>query len=69
MRHGIEINFTLDFVGKNLQDRLEIEVVHRMHEDFAILKNVQLQTYDRRLCRLDQWSRPLRNQRGCSGDH
>ena len=46
MRHDIKINVALDCVGKNLQDRLEIGVVHRMHEDFAILKNAQLQTYD-----------------------
>ena len=45
-KRGIKINVTLGGVGKNLQDRLEIGVVHRMHEDFAILKNVQLQTYD-----------------------
>lgn len=45
-KRGIKINVTLGGVGKNLQDRLEIGVVHRMHEDFAILKNAQLQTYD-----------------------
>lgn len=45
-KRGIKINVTLGGVGKNLQDRLEVGVVHRMHEDFAILKNTQLQTYD-----------------------
>jgi choline dehydrogenase len=34
-------------VGRNLQDRLEVGVVHRMHDDFAILRNAHLQPYDR----------------------
>jgi choline dehydrogenase len=45
-RHGIKINVVLRGVGRNLQDRLEVGVVHRMHEDFAILKNAELQPYD-----------------------
>lgn len=45
-RHHIGVNVPLRGVGRNLQDRLEVGVVHRMREDFAILKNAQLREYD-----------------------
>ena len=45
-RHKIKINVALRGVGRNLQDRLEVGVVHRMHEDFAILKHARLQPDD-----------------------
>jgi len=46
-RHKIRINVALRGVGRNLQDRLEVGVVHRTHEGFAILKHADLTPYDR----------------------
>ena len=46
-RHKIRINVALRGVGRNLQDRLEVGVVHQMHDDFAILKHADLEPYDR----------------------
>jgi len=46
-RHKIKINVALRGVGRNLQDRLEVGVVHRMHDDFAILKHADLKPHDR----------------------
>jgi choline dehydrogenase len=47
VRHGIAIKIALRGVGRNLQDRLEVGVVHRTHEDFAILRYAELDRYDR----------------------
>jgi choline dehydrogenase-like flavoprotein len=48
-QHKITTNIKLRGVGKNLQDRLEIGVVHRLprNEKFAILKNAEFKTSDR----------------------
>ena len=46
-RHKIGINVALRGVGRNLQDRLEVGVVHQMHDDFAILKHADLEPHDR----------------------
>jgi choline dehydrogenase len=46
-RHKIKINIALRGVGRNLQDRLEVGVVNRMDQDFAILKNAKLKPYDK----------------------
>ena len=46
-RHKIDINVALRGVGRNLQDRLEVGVVHRMDRDFAILRNAKLKPNDR----------------------
>jgi choline dehydrogenase len=48
-RHKITINIALRGVGKNLQDRLEVGVVHQLPEPnkFAILKNAEFETWDR----------------------
>ena len=46
-RHKIGINVALRGVGRNLQDRLEVGVVHEMDNDFAILKHATLKPYDR----------------------
>jgi choline dehydrogenase-like flavoprotein len=46
-RHDIKINVALRGVGRNLQDRLEVGVVHEMHDDFAILKHATLKPHDR----------------------
>jgi choline dehydrogenase len=45
-RHGINLVVPLRGVGRNLQDRLEVGVVHRMHDNFAILRHAQLMPYD-----------------------
>ena len=41
-RHKIRINVALRGVGRNLQDRLEVGVVHRTHEGFDILKHADM---------------------------
>ena len=46
-KHKIRINVALRGVGRNLQDRLEVGVVHQMHDDFAILKHADLEPHDR----------------------
>jgi len=46
-RHKIRINVALRGVGRNLQDRLEVGVVHKMDNNFAILKNAKLKPNDR----------------------
>jgi len=46
-RHKIRINVALRGVGRNLQDRLEVGVVHQTHDPFPILKDAQMTTYDR----------------------
>ena len=46
-RHKIRINVALRGVGRNLQDRLEVGVVHEMDNDFAILKHATLKPHDR----------------------
>ena len=46
-RHKIRINVALRGVGRNLQDRLEVGVVHKMDNDFAILKHAKLKPHDR----------------------
>ena len=46
-RHKIKINVALRGVGRNLQDRLEVGVVHRTHEGFDILKHADMTTHDR----------------------
>ena len=46
-RYKIRINVALRGVGRNLQDRLEVGVVHQMHDDFAILKHADLEPHDR----------------------
>ena len=46
-RHKIRINVALRGVGRNLQDRLEVGVIHKMDNDFAILKNATLKPHDR----------------------
>jgi choline dehydrogenase len=46
-RHKIKINVALRGVGRNLQDRLEVGVVHEMYSEFAILKHAQLKRGDR----------------------
>ena len=39
-RHGIEARVALDGVGRNLQDRYEVGVVHRAHRPWACLDGV-----------------------------
>ena len=46
-RHKIKVNVALRGVGRNLQDRLEVGVVHKMDNDFAILRHAELKPYDR----------------------
>jgi choline dehydrogenase len=48
-QHKITTNIKLRGVGKNLQDRLEIGVVHQLpvHNEFAILKNAEFEPSDR----------------------
>jgi choline dehydrogenase len=46
-KHKIRINVALRGVGRNLQDRLEVGVVHRTHDPFTILKHVEMSPYDR----------------------
>jgi choline dehydrogenase len=46
-RHKITINVALRGVGRNLQDRLEVGVVHQTYEDFDILKNADFEPTDR----------------------
>jgi len=46
-RHKITINVALRGVGRNLQDRLEVGVVHQTYKDFDILKNANFKLSDR----------------------
>jgi len=46
-RHKIGINVALRGVGKNLQDRLEVGVVHQTYKNFDILKNANFKLTDR----------------------
>jgi len=41
-RHAIKVEVPLQGVGENLQDRIEIGIVHQMHADFEILKHADL---------------------------
>lgn len=41
-RHAIEVAVPLNGVGKNLQDRYEIGVVHRMKREFSLLERAEL---------------------------
>lgn len=45
-RHGINVEVPLPGVGKNLQDRYEVAIVHRMKRDFALLQHATLTTKD-----------------------
>src|SRR5262245_20442396 len=45
--HEIEVKVDLPGVGRNLQDRYEIGIVHRMRADFEILKHATLSEKDR----------------------
>src|SRR5262245_29283761 len=46
-KHKIGINVALRGVGKNLQDRLEVGVVHQTYKNFDILKNANFKLTDR----------------------
>ena len=46
-KHKIKTKIPLSGVGKNLQDRYEIGIVHEMREAFAILKHAELRPGDR----------------------
>jgi choline dehydrogenase len=46
-RHGIKVEVDLPGVGRNLQDRIEIGIVHRMNADFELLKHADLRPDDR----------------------
>jgi choline dehydrogenase len=46
-KHRIDVKVPLPGVGKNLQDRIEIGIVHRMGADFEILKHADLRPNDR----------------------
>jgi len=46
-KHGIGTRIPLPGIGKNLQDRYEIGIVHEMREPFAILKHADLRPGDR----------------------
>ena len=45
-RHGIEARVALDGVGRNLQDRYEVGVVHRAHRPWACLEGVDFEVGD-----------------------
>ena len=45
-RHGIEARVPLDGVGRNLQDRYEVGVVHRAHRPWAALAGVDFTVGD-----------------------
>jgi choline dehydrogenase len=45
-RHGIRVRVDLPGVGTNLQDRYEISVVSRLHDEWAILAGAQFATGD-----------------------
>ena len=45
-RHGIEARVPLDGVGRNLQDRYEVGVVHRAHRPWASLAGVEFAVGD-----------------------
>ena len=45
-RHGIEARVALDGVGRNLQDRYEVGVVHRAHRPWASLAGVDFAVGD-----------------------
>jgi choline dehydrogenase len=46
-KHGVDVKVSLPGVGENLQDRIEVGIVHRMKEDFAILRHAELDPNDR----------------------
>jgi choline dehydrogenase len=46
-KHGIKVQAPLPGVGKNLQDRIEVGVVHKMNANFEILKYADLEITDR----------------------
>jgi choline dehydrogenase len=46
-RHKIETKVCLPGVGKNLHDRTEVGIVHKMKEGFAILRDAKLKADDR----------------------
>lgn len=53
-RHGIEVRVDLPGVGKNLQDRYEVGVVHRMNFDhWDVLEGARFSTDDRHY---EQWA-------------
>ena len=45
-RHGIEARVALDGVGRNLQDRYEVGIVHRTHRPWACLDGVAFEVGD-----------------------
>jgi choline dehydrogenase len=46
-KHGITTRIDLQGVGKNLQDRYEVGIVHQMHEDFELLRHAAFDQNDR----------------------
>jgi choline dehydrogenase len=46
-KHNIEVKVPLPGVGKYLQDRIEVGVVHKMKDNFAILEHADLRAGDR----------------------
>ena len=44
--HGIDVRVQLEGVGKNLQDRYEIGVVHELRRDFDVLRDMALRAPD-----------------------
>lgn len=46
-KHNIKVEVNLPGVGRNLQDRIEIGIVHKMNADFEIRKNANLRPNDR----------------------
>ena len=53
-RHGIPVHVDAPGVGTNLQDRYEISVVHRMKDDWDVLRGAVFDRGDREY---DRWSR------------
>jgi choline dehydrogenase len=45
-KHGITTRIDLQGVGKNLQDRYEVGIVHKMHQDFELLRHAAFDEND-----------------------
>ena len=45
-KHGITPKIDLQGVGKNLQDRYEVGIVHKMHQDFELLRHAAFDEND-----------------------
>jgi choline dehydrogenase-like flavoprotein/cytochrome P450 len=56
-RHGIDVNVSLEGVGRNLQDRYEVGLVYRMANDWRVLRNATFGRGDAQFRKWRTWRR------------